>query len=124
MARILQVGCATIGFLVLLAAPVSAQSGAPVQAPSLPPPVTCLRCEMRLPSTNKYRLDSEALPRSAAPAIGAVVGAVAGFVAFRIACHDRSCEMADLGGILGGAVVGYVIGAYIKDPSATPPGRW
>jgi hypothetical protein len=68
------------------------------------------------------RLDAEALPRSAAPVIGVFVGAAAGFLVSRIACRDRFCEMGDMVGILGGAVVGYAIGQYIKDPSAPPPG--
>ncbi|HEY0022187.1 MAG TPA: hypothetical protein VGB24_04730 [Longimicrobium sp.] len=79
-------------------------------------PYGCLTCDVSTRSLAppiRHELGSEALPRGAAPVIGGVVGAVVGFVAVQIACADRFCEMAELGGILGGAVFGVAIGHTI-----------
>ncbi|HEY0036058.1 MAG TPA: hypothetical protein VGB66_05185 [Longimicrobium sp.] len=121
-------------FALCLAAPAAGQS-ATGREPT-PPPVSvggaaaserspvpllayggCLTCDAtsRSPAPPiRYELRSEALPKGVGPVIGGVVGAVVGLVAVRIACADRFCEMADLGGILGGAVVGVTIGKGIE----------
>ncbi len=100
------------------AAPVETTVSADAKAPAFFPP-PCLACGAARKDVG-WALDAEALPRGVAPLIGGVVGAVAGLVATRIACANRSCEMADLGGILGGAVIGVAIG---KEIEGMLPGR-
>jgi hypothetical protein len=127
MDPIVRAAGAVAGFLLLcLATPAAAQSDTPPERPpvitpaasaTLPLPATCLLCEAAplIPVDRlDARVDARALPKGVAPVIGGVVGAVVGFIAVRIACADRFCEMADLGGILGGAVVGVTIGKGIE----------
>ncbi len=133
MERIVWAAAAVAGFLLLcMAGPAAGQSDTPpdrtrVSAPApsatLPIPVTCLLCEAA-PLIPVDRLDARvdrALPKGVAPVIGGVVGAVVGFIAVRIACADRFCEMADLGGILGGAVFGVAIGKTIEGMLPSSP---
>jgi hypothetical protein len=120
--------------LVASAGPAAAQGGEPsstdasalanasadAKMPALLPP-PCLSCAAaRMDVREASAVEAEALPRGAAPLIGGVVGAAVGFVAMRVACADRSCEMADLFGILGGAVIGFTVG---KEIEGTLPGR-
>lgn len=118
MGAILSVRSILIGILVFCsAAPAVAQSAdgrEPMPPPASLLPYVCLTCDPSSAPPTGYELGSEALPRGVVPVIGGVVGAVVGLVAMRISCANRSCEMADLGGILGGAVFGVTIGQAIE----------
>jgi hypothetical protein len=78
-------------------------------------PALCLSCEARWSQAPRAALEAERLPRGMAPLIGGVAGAVAGLAAMRLSCGEPgSCEMGDLVGILGGAVIGFTIGHTIE----------
>lgn len=66
------------------------------------------------------------LSPSAAAVLGGVVGAAAGYAWMSIRCRDRFCEMGELVGILGGAVVGGALGYVLAGggPPSTRPNNW
>lgn len=86
----------------------SAETTGPLLFPAL-----CMACEA---SRQEAALDEARLPRGVTPLIGGVVGAVVGFAIVRLNCGEPgSCEMGDLFGILGGAVIGFSIGKTLED---------
>ena len=130
--------CCALACLAASAFPAAAQDGAAAvgdapQAvrddasvreaarPLLFPPA-CLACAAAPSAASGAPvLEAERLPRGATPAIGAVLGAVVGFVGMRLYCGDDFCEMRDLIGILGGAVVGWSIGKTLEEMLGPPP---